>query len=374
MPSIELKDIEQVAVEIKTQFEAFKAKNDEQIELIAKELGTLKRPGAAGFINNTSTEGKAAFTSFIRKGDATGLQELEQKSMSVGSDPDGGFAVPEFIEQDIEKLEIAASAIMQLGRIVEAKGSVYKKLVNKRGTASGWVGETDGRPETGTPQMEEVSIEIGELYANPKLTQKLIDDAMFNAEAFITEEITEEFSDQLGAALINGDGVNKPKGVLQYPTTAGKDSVRAFGTLQSTESGTSSTFDFDDIKALKSSLKSKYRMGAAWVLNETTALIISTFKDANGRYIWQEAVKEDEHDTLLGYPVYIDENMPDVAGGSFPILFGNFDRGYHIPKRLGVRLLRDPYTSKPYVNFYATSRIGGGVVNSEAIKLLKIAV
>ncbi len=371
--SVELKDIKDVADQIGARFKASQDDNESKFQAIEKELAVLKRPGMTGLKNNLDPKGKSAFTSFIRKGDTTGLEELEQKSMSVGSDPDGGFAVPEYIEQDIEKLEIAASAIMQLGRIVEAKGSVYKKLVNKRGTASGWVGETDARPETGTPQMVEVSIEIGELYANPKLTQKLIDDAMFNAESFITEEITEEFSDQLGAALINGDGVNKPKGILQYPTTTGKDAVRAFGTLQHTDSGASSTFDFDDIKALKSSLKSKYRMGAAWVLNETTALVISTFKDANGRYIWQEAVKEGEHDTLLGYPVYIDENMPDVAGGSFPILFGNFDRGYHIPKRLGVRLLRDPYTSKPYVNFYATSRIGGGVVNSEAIKLLKIA-
>lgn len=376
--TIEVKDIQELAIDIKSKVDSKFQEYDDKLEGLKSEIETelvsLKRPGGSTSKASKSADKKAksALAGFIRKGDSSGLMELEQKAMSAGSDPDGGFAVPEYLERDIETLEHEVSAVMRLARMVDAQGSVYKKLVNKRGTASGWVGETDNRPETGTPEMAEVSIEVGEVYANPKLTQKLIDDAMFDAEAFISGEITEEFSDQLGVALISGDGVNKPKGILAHTITNESDDIRAFGSLQAVVTAGVSGVTADDIKTMKSKLKAKYRAGAAWIMNESTALTLSIFKDGNGRYLWQDSLHESEHDTLLGYPVYIDENMPDIANSAYPIAFGNFDRGYHIPRRLGVRLLRDPYTSKPYVNFYATRRIGGGIVNSEAIKLLEV--
>lgn len=371
-------DVQKVATEIQSKFDTKYSEYDSKLNdlesALSVELADLKRPsGLAGSGSKTiDLKGRTALSGFIRKGDPSGLLDLDQKAMSVGSDPDGGFSVPEYLEQDIERLESETSAVMQLARTIDAQGPIYKKLVNKRGTASGWVGETDARPETSTPQMAEVSIEVGEVYANPKLTQKLIDDAMFDAESFISDEITEEFSDQLGAALVTGDGVNKPKGILAHTITNEADDVRAFGSLQAILTAAVSTVDFDDIKTLKSTLKAKYRTGASWIMNEATALALSSIKDADGRYIWKDSVSEADNDTLFGYPAYIDENMPDIADGAYPVAFGNFDRGYHIPRRLGVRIMRDPYTSKPYVNFYATQRIGGGVVNSEAIKLLEI--
>jgi HK97 family phage major capsid protein len=232
--------------------------------------------------------------------------------------------------------------------------------------------ETEARPETGSPKLSAITINVGELYANPKLTQTMIDDAMFDAEGFITGEIGDEFADQLGSALFSGDGINKPLGILSKTITNEKDGVRAFGSLQAVESGTVGEISFDDIKELKSSLRAKYRNGATWVMNDATALALSKLKDGQGDYIWRDGVTEGEPDRLLGYPVEIDENAPDIAAGAYPVLFGNFKRGYYLVRRTGIRLLRDPYTSKPYINFYTTQRVGGDVVNSECIKLLKV--
>ncbi|MFT6980925.1 MAG: HK97 family phage major capsid protein [Marinobacter psychrophilus] len=377
-------DVKAIAADIGNRFEDFKtrynAKNQAHEDslnafksAVNEEFVKMNRPNGilGSSLGSRSPEQKTAFGAFVRKGDTSALEVLDTKSMSAGSDPDGGYAVPEMIDTEIEKLEIAGSAVMKLARTVEAKGSEYIKLVNARGTASGWVGETDARPETGTPTLHQVKIDVGEIYANPKLTQKLIDDAFFDAEAYITSEIGEEFSDQLGEAFISGNGVNKPKGILAYTVATTGDGIRPFGTLQAVETG-AVEITFDHLKKLKSAVKAKYRAGAAWIMNESTALALSMLKDANGQYIWRDAVAQGDPDTLLGYPVEMDENMPDIAADSLAVAFGNFDRGYHIARRFGTRMLRDPFTAKPYVNFYATSRVGGGVVNSEAIKLLKV--
>lgn len=369
-------DIKAVAEEIGHKFDQFKKDHSERYDLIEKELtqlSSLKRPGGAGSSPRNEHLQKSALRDYITKGDESGLVELQGKSMSVGIDADGGHAVPEYLDREVEKLETDVSALVRLARTVNAQGPVYKKIVNLRGTTSGWVGETDARPETDTPKLAAIEIKIGELYANPKLTQHMIDDAMFDAEGYISGEIAEEFSDQLGAALFNGDGVNKPKGVLAQTITTEKDGVRAFGTLQAVETATVADIDFDDIKQLKASLRAKYRNGAAWVMNEATALTLSLIKDLNGDYVWRDSVTEGDPDTLFGYPVQIDENAPDIAAGAYPVLFGNFNRGYYIARRKGIRLVRDPYTSKPYVNFYTTTRVGGDVVNSECIKLLRVA-
>lgn len=376
MPPVELKDIKEVAEAIGDRFDKFKAKQDERYELVEKELielSALKRPGVAlGAGGWANTEGKAALRAYIKNGDESGLIELQGKSMSIGSDPDGGYAVPEYLDSEVENLEKDASAIVRLARTVTTEGPIYKKVVNLRGTTSGWVGETEARPETDTPKLAAVEIKVGELYANPKLTQAMIDDAMFDAENFISTEIGDEFSDQLAEALFTGNGTNKPTGILAKTITAEADGVRAFGTLQSVESAGPGVITFDDLKNLKASLRAKYRTGAAWIMNDNTALALSRIKDGNEDYIWRDAVSEGEPDTLFGYPVEIDENAPDIAAGAYPVLFGNFMRGYYIVRRIGRRLLRDPFTSKPYVNFYATERVGGDVVNSECIKLLKV--
>lgn len=370
-------EVKEVAEQLSAKFGEFKEQHEQRYSMIEKELEELaklsKRPGASGGERASDVKGKAALRAYITKGDESGLMELQTKAMSVGVDADGGYAVPEYLDREVEKLEGDVSALVRLARTVDAQGPVFKKLVNLRGTSSGWVGETDARPETNTPKMASIEIKVGELYANPKLTQHMIDDAMFDAENYVVTEISEEFSDQLGAALINGDGVNKPKGILAQTITTEADGVRAFGTLQAVVTGAAMVVTFDDLKNLKSALRAKYRNGAAWVMNDTTALVLSKIKDANGDYIWRDSVSESEPDTLFGYPVEIDENAPDIAAGSYPVMFGNFQRGYYIARRKGIRLLRDPFTSKPWISMYCTERVGGDVVNSEAIKLLQVA-
>ena len=373
MPGIQ--EAEKIVEELGTKFDKFKSTHEERYDLIEKELLSLthlKRPGGSGHDAGNAIKGKSALRTYIKGGDASGLIELQGKSMSTGSDPDGGYAVPEYLDQEVEILESEASAIVRLARTVNTTGPSYKKVINLRGTSSGWVGETDARPETGTPKLSIIEISVGELYANPKLTQSMIDDVMFDAEGFISTEVGEEFSDQLAAALFSGDGVNKPTGILTKNITAEADSVRAFGALQYVESASATTITFDDLKNLKSSLRAKYRTGAAWIMNDNTALVLSKIKDANGDYIWRDAVTDADADTLFGYRVEIDENAPDIGAGAYPVLFANLARGYYIVRRKGRLLLRDPYTSKPYVNFYTTERVGGDVVNSQAIKLLKI--
>ena len=368
-------EAEKIVEELGTKFDKFKSTHEERYDLIEKELLSLthlKRPGGSGHDAGNAIKGKSALRTYIKGGDASELIALQGKSMSTGSDPDGGYAVPEYLDQEVEILESEASAIVRLARTVNTTGPTYKKVVNLRGTTSGWVGETDVRPETGTPKLSIIEISVGELYANPKLTQSMIDDVMFDAEGFISTEVGEEFSDQLAAALFSGDGVNKPTGILTKNITAEADSVRAFGALQYVESASATTITFDDLKNLKSSLRAKYRTGAAWIMNDNTALVLSKIKDANGDYIWRDAVTDADADTLFGYRVEIDENAPDIGAGAYPVLFANLARGYYIVRRKGRLLLRDPYTSKPYVNFYTTERVGGDVVNSQAIKLLKI--
>lgn len=373
MPGIQ--EAEKIVEELGTKFDKFKSTHEERYDLIEKELLSLthlKRPGGSGHDAGNAIKGKSALRIYIKGGDASELIALQGKSMSTGSDPDGGYAVPEYLDQEVENLESEASAIVRLARTVNTTGPSYKKVINLRGTSSGWVGETDARPETGTPKLSIIEISVGELYANPKLTQGMIDDAMFDAEGFISTEIGEEFSDQLAAALFSGDGVNKPTGILTKTITAEADNDRAFGTLQYVESAGAAAITFDDLKNLKSSLRAKYRTGAAWIMNDNTALVLSKIKDANGDYIWRDAVTDADADTLFGYRVEIDENAPDIGAGAYPVLFANLARGYYIVRRKGRLLLRDPYTSKPYVNFYTTERVGGDVVNSQAIKLLKI--
>ncbi len=372
-------EIKEVAEQLSHKFTEFKSQHEARYKMIEDEITeiskSVKRPGVAGIQGKSDSDirhQKAALKEFIKTGDESKLLDLQSKAMSVGSDPDGGYAVPEYLDREVEALEKNASAIVRLARTVTTPGSQYKKLVNLKGTASGWVGETDARPETGTPTLASINIDVGELYANPKLTQSMIDDAMFDAEQFITDEITEEFGDQLGDALINGNGVNKPNGILSKTITAEADGVRAFGSLQKVATADVGAVSFDDLKNIKSALRAKYRAGATWVMNDATANVLSKIKNDALDYIWSDSVSDGEPDKLFGYPVEIDENLPDIGAGTYPILFGNFQRGYYIVRRAGIRLLRDPFTSKPYVNFYATERVGGDVVNSECIKLLEV--
>ena len=313
------------------------------------------------------------FNSFLRTGETGGL-----KSFSGAVTSDGGFAVPREIDSVIDATLKTISPIRRIANVVRVGTAGYRKLVTQNGVASGWATEVAARPETGTPTFNEIVPPMGDLYANPAASQFMLDDAAFDVEAWLSNEIATEFARAEGAAFVGGSGTARPKGFLTFPTASTTDLTRPFGTLQYVPSGADGAFAAtnpqDKLVDLVQALRAPYRQGASWVMNSKTLATLRKFKTTDGAFLWQPSLIVGNADTLLGYPVIEAEDMPDVASGSLSIAFGNFQAGYIITERAETAILRDPYTNKPFVYFYATKRVGGTVSNSEAIKLMKFSV
>jgi len=363
---------------LEASFEAFEQDGD-ALGALREEIAQLKarmdaqaiaaaRPALAG----VKGEGSPFVEKYLRKGLEAGV---ELKAVTALSGAAGGYAVPEEIDATIDRLLTSISPIRAIANVVKVGSAGYRKLVTSGGTASGWVSETAGRPETDTPSFIEIAPPSGELYANPAASQAMLDDAAFDVEAWLAQEIATEFARAEGAAFVAGSGVNQPKGFLSLPATAQGDGSRPFGTLQFVPSGASGAFvggtPQDRLIDLVQALRPPYRQGAVFVMNSATASVIRKFKTADGAFLWQPGLVSGQPDTLLGYPLVEAEDMPDIAADSLSIAFGNFKAGYLIAERSETQILRDPFTHKPFVHFYATKRIGGQVSNSEAIKLMK---
>ncbi len=322
---------------------------------------------------NMADPARSAFVEgYLRKG-----REVELKSFAGNVPADGGYAVPKEIDVVIDATLKSISPIRAVANVVQVGSAGYRKLVTTNGVASGWASEVAARPTTATPTFNEIVPSFGELYANPAATQAMLDDAQFDVEAWLADEIATQFAKAEGTAFVNGDGVDKPKGFLTYTAVATGDATRSFGQLQYVPVGAASDFPAtnpqDKLLDLVHALRAPYRQGAVWVMNSATLAKIRKFKTSDGAFVWTPGLVTGQPDTLLGYPVVESEDMPDIAANSMPIAFGNFRAGYLIAERSETNILRDPYSNKPYVNFYATKRIGGAVSNSEAIKLLRIA-
>jgi HK97 family phage major capsid protein len=326
------------------------------------------RPILDGVRNDTEVKGFV--DGYLRHGRETELKSIQGTVMA-----DGGYAVPREIDAMIASQLTEISPIRKLAQVVQVGTSGYRKLVAIGGTVSGWVSETAGRAETATPQFAEVAPPSGELYANPAASQQMLDDAAFDLEGWLAGEIAMEFARAEGAAFVHGSGVNQPLGFLSAGTSAAGDAVRPFGTLQYIGSGDPDGFDIaPDAKLidLVHTMKAGHRQGASWVMNSATLSEVRKLKTGDGNFLWQPGLVEGQPDRLLGYPVIEAEDMPDMAAGAFPIAYGNFKAGYLIAERTATTILRDPFTNKPFVHFYATRRVGGQVLDSAAIKLLKI--
>jgi HK97 family phage major capsid protein len=313
----------------------------------------------------------AAFEGFLRSG-----ASVEMKSFSGVSGESGGYAVPREIAATIDATLKSISPIRSIANVVKVGSAGYRKLVTTGGTPSGWAGETDARPETDTPSFVEIAPPMGDLYANPSASQAMLDDALFDVEEWLAGEIAREFAAAEGSAFVNGSGVNRPKGFLQAATSSASDATRAFGTLQYVASGAAGDFGSkpdERLIDLVQSLRSPYRQGAVFVMNSATSARIRKLKTADGAFLWQSSLAAGQPATLLGYPVVEAEDMPDIGANSLSIAFGNFKAGYLIAERQETVILRDPYSNKPFVNFYATKRVGGQVSNSEAIKIMKFS-
>jgi len=373
--------VEVKADSLEQTFEAFE-EQDDGVAALRAELDQLKAKSASGVIaaqrpaldGVKSAEASSFVDQYIRCGIESGL---ETKAIGSSSDAIGGYAVPEEIDRLIDSTLTAISPIRAIANVVKVGSAGYRKLIASGGTRSGWVGFEADRPETNTPTFTEVVPASGDLYANPAASQQMLDDAMFDVEAWLAQEIATEFARAEGAAYVAGSGVNQPLGFLSSPTSSAVDSARPMGTLQTIGTGVAGGFAGTDpedaLIDLVQSLRSPYRQGAVFVMNSATAAEIRKFKTSTGAFLFQPSLAAGQPATLLGYPLIEAEDMPDIAAGSLSIAFGNFKAGYVIAERNATTILRDPYTHKPYVHFYATKRVGGQVVNSEAIKLLKFA-
>lgn len=380
-------------------FEAFKEENDRRLAeiesrgaadpLTLDKLGRIDRmldenshkavrpqlasPGPLSAATNLQL--KSQFEGYVRRGDAMRAMSVEGKALSAGTAADGGYLVPPETETAVNRALKAISPIRAIASVRQVSGNVYKKPFATTGMGTGWVGETAARPQTTTPTLAELSFPTMELYAMPAATQTLLDDSAVDIDQWIAEEVRLAFAEQEGAAFITGDGINKPKGFLTYDAVA--NASWEHGKLGFIATGSAAAFPAsnpsDKLIDLVYAVKAGYRANGHFVMNRATQSVVRKFKDAEGNYLWQPAASPDVASTLMGFPVVESEDMPDIAAGSLSIAFGDFERGYLIVDRIGISVLRDPYSAKPYVLFYTTKRVGGGVQDFEAIKLLKFA-
>lgn len=349
---------------------------DEQKRVLETLIARAARPDNGGFALGGTSEHKAAFERYIRKGDENGLRRLEAKAMSYGSGPDGGYLVPPETETAIALRMRELSPMRALATVRQVAGAVLKKPFAIAGPDVGWVGETGARTETASSTFNELSFPTAEIYAMPAATAALLEDNAVDLDQWITAEIESAFAEQEGAAFVAGDGIDKPKGFLAYNKVA--ESVWAWDNIGYIPTGTDA-----DLPASNASdvlldtvyaLKAGYRQNGNWLMNRKTQAAIRKLKDTDGDYIWKPPATADQKPSLMGFAVHETEDMPAIGIGSFSIAFGDFARGYLVVDRRGVSVLRDPYSAKPYVLFYTTKRVGGGVQDFDAIKLVKFGV
>ena len=398
-------DATQMLATLNRQFEAFKNENDFRLAQIEKKrsadvlteeklvrmngaldeahqrlesaLHRATRPalqggGEDGF-SAEDRRYKSAFLDYMRSGDASGLKGLEQKALSAGSPTDGGVLVAPPIEHEILRRMSMASPIRSLATIQTISTATFKKAFSTTGPGAGWIGESAARPQTTSQVIADMSFPAMELYAMPAATQTLLDDAAVNIEQWIADEVQVVFAEQEGSAFVNGDGVTRPMGFLTPAKVA--QATWSWGKLGYLVTGTSGAFNpanpSDVLVDLIYATKPGYRQNATFVMNRRTQAAIRKIKATTGEYLWQPPATLGQQATLMSFPLVEAEDMPDIAADAFAVAFGNFARAYLIVDRVGIRVLRDPFSNKPYVMFYTTKRVGGGVQDYDAIKLLK---
>lgn len=368
---------EEVGKTAEHRLEDLQKKLDARLDEI--EAKAQRTQAAAGVPETKeASEHKAAFQRWLRKGVGEDqLRDLERKALQVSVDEQGGFAVPQPVVAEIDKLAVDLSPMRQIARVITVGAGGYKRLVNAGGTVSGWVGEAEARAETATPTFKQVEPPIGELYANPAVSQAMLDDAFFDVESWLAAEVAEQFAVAESAAFLTGSGTNQPRGFLTYPTVDEGSASWSWGNIGFVKSGANGGFassnPADKLFDLEAQLKSRYRTNASWLAPRAVIQAIRKLKDANGQYLWQPGLQAGQPASLIGYPVREDEHMPPPAANSLSLAFGDFRAGYVIVDRADVRVLRDPFTNKPFVHFYTTKRVGGAVINFEALKLMKFA-
>jgi HK97 family phage major capsid protein len=324
-------------------------------------------------------EYRKAFNAYLRRGTDAGLADLGHKAMNSGSDPDGGFLVLPEMDRTIDRIAQTVSPMYRIANVVPVGSQKWEKLVKTSGMAMRRVANGSTGGETTEPKLAKVEIEVFPAEVEPWVHNETLEDAVVNLEADLADEAGISFSEGGGAEFITGNGVGCARGILAYPIVA--NSAYAWGSLGYVVTGLSAGFaaastsvnSADSLVTLQHALKAKYKAGATWLMNSATAGVVRKLKDADGRHVWSDSLINGQPALLLGSPVEIDDNMPDVSAASYSIAYGDFKRGYTIANRRGTTLIRDPYTSKGITKFNFRRRFGAGVTHYEAIKLLKFA-
>lgn len=322
-------------------------------------------------------EHKAAFNKWFRTGEGEQAQaDLAVKAMlTTQSKPDGGYLTPTTMESTIDRVLGTVSALRGLANVMPIGGPKYTKLMNMGGAGARWAGEEEASTETATPKLRELEFTVMKLEAEPYATQETLDDGIIDIEQWLADEVAVSFAEAEGAAFISGSGVKKPRGLLSYDTVANAN--YEWGKIGYVASGASADFatsaPADALVGLYYALKSGYRANASWLSSDPVMEKIRKMKDGQGNYLWAGPASPGELPTILGKPVSTDDNMPAVGANAFPVAFGDFKRAYLVIDRKGITVLRNPYKVHGKVAFFTTKRVGGGVANFEAVKLLKIA-
>ncbi|HIG21272.1 MAG TPA: phage major capsid protein [Henriciella marina] len=372
--------------DVMAAFEAYKQANDERLaEIEAKgthdplldaKLKKLDRrldeislkaarPDEASPALSGTEQGEA-WLRYLRSGDESGLARLDVKSLSAGTDDQGGYTAPPELDRLIEARLMQASPMRQIAGVRQTTAGVYRKPVSL-GVGAAWVAETGARAQTTTAGLSLLEFPAGELYAMPAATQTLLNDSYADVDAWLADEVEAAFSIQESAAFVIGDGDGKPRGFLDYDVVA--EASHVWGKIGSVAGDFTASDAGDQIIDLIQTPKSQYRSNGRFVMNRKSVASVRKLKDSDGRYLWRPGMNG-EGQTIFGYPVTELEDMPDIGTGNAAIAFGDFRRGYLIIDRQGAQVLRDPYSAKPYVLFYTTKRVGGGVQNFDAIKAM----
>lgn len=328
-------------------------------------------------IQKDSDPAREVLVKYLRRGDQRltaqerDVLEQHQKALSVDSDPDGGYLVTPQQSARIIEVVYETSPMRQIATVETISSDALEGLFDGDEAAAAWVAERGSRAETNTPQLGQWRIPTHELYANPRATQKLLDDSAVDIEAWLSRKVADKFARTENLAFVLGTGVGQPRGIVTYPDGTTR------GTIERIPSLDASTIAAEGIYGVIYGIKNAYRTGAVWVMNRATVGVIRTIRDESGgagtgQFMWSPGFGT-QPATLAGYPIVEFEDMADISGGNIVAGFGNFRQAYTIVDRIGIRVLRDPYSAKPHVEFYTTKRVGGDVLNFEAIKLMDIA-
>jgi len=316
----------------------------------------------------------AGLDTYMRYGAENSRMRDVRNLMEVGSDPAGGYTVTPDMSGRILKKIFDTSPARKLFSAVTIGTDAIEGLIDRDDLDTGWVGEKQARPETGTPELGKWRIDVNEQYAMPKVTQKLLDDSGFDIEGWLSGKVADKFVRSENTAFFAGDGVSKPRGMLTYGTAATDDKTRAWQVFQYIASGGTSTItDTNFLINLVMSLGAEYRANAGWTMNRKTLGYLRTLKDGDGNYLWQPDFTKLLGGTLLGYSITEAEDMPDMASNALSIAFGDFKAAYQIVDRTGIRVIRDNITEKGFVKLYTAKRVGGDALDFDAVKFMKFA-